>query len=83
MSKIPNGPWESIAIDFYGPLPDSRYIIVAKDEYSRFPAAEFVKSTSAHNTIPKLQKMFADFGNPTKVKSDNAPFQSEEFKKFF
>ena len=33
--------------------------------------------------IPKLQKMFSDFGNPIKVKSDNGlPFQSNEFKKF-
>ena len=83
MSQKPNGPWKSIAIDFYGPIPDSRHILVAKDEYSRFPAAEFVKSTNARSTIPKLQKMFSDFGNPIKVKSDNGPpFQSDEFKKF-
>ena len=83
MSQMPNGPLESIAIDFYGPIPDSRHILVAKDEYSRFPVAEFVKSTNTRSTIPKLQKLFSDFGNPIKVKSDNGPpFQSKEFKKF-
>ena len=81
MSDMPNGPWESVAVDFNGPIADSRHVLVAKDEYSRFPAEELVKSTSAQNTILKLKKIFSDFGNPQKVKSDNGPpFNGKTFQ---
>ena len=83
MSQLPKGPWESIAIDFYGPILDGRHILVGKDQHSQYPACEFVKLTSANNTIPKLEKTFADYGNPNTVTSDNGPpFNSQSFKNF-
>ena len=80
MLQLPKGPWESIAIDFYGPIPYGCHILVAKDQYSWFPVCEFVKSTSVHNTIPNLEKTFADYGNPKTVTSDNGPPNSQTFK---
>ena len=46
-TQLPNGPWESLAVDYYGPLPSGDYVLVVIDEYSRFPEIEFTTSTSA------------------------------------
>ena len=80
MSKLPEGPWQHVDFDFCGPFPSGDYLLVAIDEYSRFPEVEITRSTSAYSTIPKLDKIH---GIPEVVKSDNGPpFQSSEFKSF-
>lgn len=44
---------------------------------------EPVSSTSASAVIPKLDQLFASFGTPRIVKSDDGPpFNGEEFAKF-
>ena len=53
MSNLPNGPWESVKIDFYGPLPSGIYLLTIADEYSRWVEVEVVNSTSAKAVIPK------------------------------
>jgi len=59
------------------------YLLVAIDEYSRFPEVEITTSTSANYTIPKLDKIFSINGIPEVVKSDNGPpFQTSKFKYF-
>ena len=69
--------------DFCGPFLSGNYLLVGKDEYSRFPEVEFTKSTLAYSTIPKLNKMFSTHGIPEEVKSDNGPpFQSTDFNCF-
>ena len=83
MSELPDGPWQKVDIDFCGPFPSGDYLLVAMDEYSRFPEIEITKSTSAHATVPKLDKIFSVHKVPEEVKSDNGPpFQSEDFKHF-
>ncbi|KAI0210788.1 hypothetical protein LSAT2_004428 [Lamellibrachia satsuma] len=83
MSKLPEGPWQHVDIDFCGPFPPGDYLLVAIDEYSRFPEVEITRSTSAYSTIPKLDKIFSTYGIPEVVKSDNGPpYQSSEFKSF-
>ena len=50
------------------------------DEYSRFPVIEFVLSPSANNAIRVYDKIFATFGIPKKIKSDNgSPNNSIDF----
>ena len=50
---------------------------------SRYPVVEILHSTSAQAVIPKLDKIFAEFGIPEVVRSDNGPpFNSREFQKF-
>ncbi len=44
-TQLPNGPWESLAVDYYGPLPSGDYVLVVIDEYSRFPEIEFTTSS--------------------------------------
>ena len=83
MSELPRGPWLNLSIDFCGPLPTGEYLFVIIDEYSRYPIVEVVRSTSADSTITVLEKVFALFGYPEVVKSDNGPpFQSHAFKSY-
>ena len=83
MSKLPDGPWKEIGIDFFGPIKNSHYYLVIYDEYSRFPIVNKIISTSAKAVIPKLDEIFSLIGIPNVVKSDNGPpFQSEDFQQF-
>ena len=67
-------PWQSLAIDFYGPIPNSgQQLLVVVDTYSMFPEVEIVASTSAKAIIPKLDRMFATHGIPQQLKTDNGP----------
>jgi hypothetical protein len=80
---LPPGPWQEISVDFWGPTPDNKYVLVFMDEYSRFPILEIISSTSAETVIPVFDKVFAMFGIPFTCKSDNGPpFTSEKFKQF-
>ena len=54
MTDMPNGPWETIHVDFKGPLPSGEYLLVVTDRYSRFPEVEIVRSTKTSIAIPKL-----------------------------
>ena len=83
MSHLPNGPWESVKVDFYGPLPSGLYLLTIADEYSRWVEVEYVTSTSAKCTIPKLDKVFTTYGIPFNIKPDNGPsFRGVEMKQF-
>jgi hypothetical protein len=83
MTNLPEGPWQNISVDFCGPFPSGDYLLVAMDDYSRYPEVEILKSTSSKSTIPKLDKMFSSFGIPKQVKTDNGPpFNSSEFQQF-
>ncbi len=82
-TKMPEGPWKMIHLDFYGPLPTGKYLLVVIDRYSRFPAVEIVRSTKASTVIPKLHRIFATHGIPNVVKADNGPpFNSEEYRRY-
>ena len=53
MSKLPDGPWEKVDIDFCGPMPTGEYLIVLVDEYSRFPIVEIVRSITAKTVLAR------------------------------
>ena len=53
------------------------------DAYSKFPFVQKVSSVSSHVTIKKLAEVFAIFGYPHALVSDNATsFTSDEFKQW-
>ena len=82
MTKCPDGPWQEVSIDFKE-LGRTQYLLVVIDDYSRFPAVEFVQSTNAQSTISALEKIFGTHGIPETVKSDNGPpFKSKEFQRY-
>ena len=83
MTSLPEGPWQNVSVDVCGPFPSGDYLLVAIDDYSRYPEVEILKSTSSKSTIPKLDKIFSDFGIPKEVKTDNGPpFNSADFRMF-
>ena len=82
-TTMSDGPWQTVHVDFYGPLPTGEYLLVVVDRYSRFPEVEIVHSTRASTVIPKLDKIFAVHGIPTLLKSDNGPpFNGEEYQRY-
>ena len=78
-----SAPWKKVAVDFARPFPSGDYIVVVKDEFSRFPGVEILTSISAKAVIPKLDVIFTRRGIPGVLKSDNGPpFNGHEFKHF-
>lgn len=84
MNKMPEAPWQELAMDFYGPLRENgRYLMVVTDTYSRYPIVHEIASVSAEQVKPVLKETFAMFGIPELVKSDNgAPFNGHVFDEF-
>jgi hypothetical protein len=74
MSKLPDGPWLEVSVDF-ADLPTGEHLLVVYDDYSRYPEVEIVTSTSARAVIPKLDKIFSAFGVSMVVRTDNGPIQ--------
>lgn len=83
MTEMPELPWRTVHVDFYGPLPTSEYLLVVVDRYSRFPEVEIVHSTRASTVIPKLDKIFSVHGIPDILVSDNGPpFNGDEYARY-
>ena len=83
MTPMPDGPWQKVHVDFYGPLPSGEYLLVLIDRYSRYPAVEIVRSTKASVVIPKFDKIFATHGIPFSITTDNGPpFNSEAYRRY-
>ena len=82
MSPLPKAPWSEVSM-YFAELPKSEYFLIIKDDYSRYPVVETVKSTSANTVIPIVDKVFSEFGIPDVVKTDNGPpFNSSAFQSF-
>ena len=83
MSELPKRPWSEVSMDFCGPFPSGSYLMVIVDDYSRYPVVEVLSNLSAKSVIPKMDSVFALFGIPDVVKTDNGPpFNGREFKGF-
>ena len=83
MSKMPDNVMDEVSLDFSGPWPDGKYVMVLMDEYSRFPIVEILNSINAKTVIPALDKIFSEYGTPKTLKSDNGPpMNSHAFKQF-
>lgn len=74
---LPSGPWEDIAVDFMGPLPEGQYLLVVVDYYSRFVEVKEMNSISASDTIQELSVIFSRYGIPNTLRADNGPQLSE------
>lgn len=81
-------PFDRLSIDFKGPLtcaPGSRnrYLLVAIDEYSRFPFAFPCSEISSQTVISCLTSIFTMFGTPGYIHSDRGTsFMSSSVKEF-
>lgn len=82
MSPMPDGPWENLSIDYYGPTPSGTKLFVLLDEYSRYVIVREVESEQVDLLIPELHQIWSQFGIPKSIKSDNgATFISKPFRK--
>ena len=75
-------PWSKVSLDF-GSFPEGRNTVVMIDSHSKYHVVEVINSTSFNILAPVLEKVFAIFGLPEEIKTDNGPpFQGTEFKEF-
>ena len=82
-TTFPNAPWEDLAIDLMGPLPNGQNLLVVVDYYSRFFEVAIMKSTTSFKVIMELERMFSVHGIPLTIKTDNGTqFVSDEFQAF-
>ncbi|XP_055633639.1 uncharacterized protein K02A2.6-like [Toxorhynchites rutilus septentrionalis] len=79
---IPSKPWERVHIDYAGPMNGYYYFLVI-DAYSKWPEIYRTRSTSTTKTLEMLDEIFARYGNPKTLVSDNgSQFVSARFKQF-
>ncbi|XP_037931615.1 uncharacterized protein K02A2.6-like [Teleopsis dalmanni] len=78
----PSDSWERLHIDYAGPI-DSYYYLVVIDAFSKWPEIIQTKSITATQTISSLKEIFARFGLPKTIVSDNGTqFVSHQFQQF-
>ena len=68
----PDAPWKRLHIDFAGPFLGKMFLVVI-DAHLKWPEVSVMHSTTANNTIDALRSLFACFGFPEQVVSDNGP----------
>lgn len=82
LTDLPIKPWDFVAIDFHSP-DMKRHILVVTDCYSRFLITVPMKKTDTEATKNVLSRIFATYGRPKTIKSDNgAPFNASELEKW-
>ncbi len=78
----PKRPWERIHIDFAGPFMGTSFLVIV-DAHSKWLEVFEMSTISTTKTITRLRGLFASYGLPEQVVSDNGTqFTSEEFQKF-
>ena len=71
--------WYWLHIDHAGAI-DGKYFLIMVDTTSRLPEIIATNSTTSQSAIALLQSIFARFGVPVELVSDNGPqLTSEEF----
>ena len=84
MTKLPDGPWQRLAMDISGPIENKYYLLAVIDYYSRFPLVEVITSTTSQTIISHLRKWFSILGYSVEIRSDNAQnMVSAEMEYFF
>ncbi|XP_064470040.1 uncharacterized protein K02A2.6-like [Ornithodoros turicata] len=74
--------WSRVHIDYAGPVEGMMLLIVV-DSFSRWIEAIPVKNASSEQTVRELRSVFARFGIPHCVVSDNGtPFTGKPFQDF-
>uniref|UniRef100_A0A131YJ66 RNA-directed DNA polymerase n=1 Tax=Rhipicephalus appendiculatus TaxID=34631 RepID=A0A131YJ66_RHIAP len=78
---VPVRPWEQLAVDFFH-CQGNTYILVV-DYFSKYVEVKRMETTTASSVIMVLKDIFARFGIPNVLISDQGPpFDSQAFKSF-
>ena len=82
-TELPKGPWQDLAADLMGPLPNGEYVLVIVDYFSRYFEVNFIRRVTSTVIVRCLEKMFTTHGLPYSIKTDNGrQFVSEELETF-
>ena len=80
-TSLPSYPWEKLAIDLFD-LKSKSYILIV-DYYSHFVEVQQLQAITTSCVISFLKPIFARYGIPATLISDNGPqFTSTEMKQF-
>ena len=83
VTNIPSHPWDTVSTDHGGKYPDGHYNLVLIDRRTRYPVVEAVPSTNFKVNKERLKHIFATYGTPKRIESDNRPpFSSKDFQEF-
>lgn len=78
----PKGPFDRVHLDFAGPFNGVYYLLLI-DAFTKWPEIHIMKQINSTNTIKILRNIFAQFGIPVTVVTDNGvQFTSLEFQNF-
>ena len=78
----PSKPWQRIHIDYAGPI-NGKMMLVVIDAHSKWPEVISMSSSTTQATIEGLRRLFAAYGLPQQLVSDNGPpFTAAEFDVF-
>jgi hypothetical protein len=78
--EYPRNPWQRLHVDFAGPFCAKMWLIVV-DARTKWPEVIPMETITTTKTVQALRTMFAHWGLPEQIVSDNGPqFTSEEFK---
>ena len=79
----PCRPWHRLHIDYAGHFLGHMWLIIIIDAHSKWLEVFKMSSTTSAATIQCLRDVFARFGLPERIVTDNAPnFTSSEFSNF-
>lgn len=80
--ELPERVWSRIHVDYAGPIKNNYFLIVT-DAFSKWPEVFRTVDITSKFTVNKLREVFARFGLPDTIVSDNGTqFTSEMFKDF-
>ena len=77
---IPDRPWQKLGTDLCE-HKGKNYLVVV-DYYSKFIETALLPNKTAGTVITHLKSIFARYGIPEELVSDNMPFNSKEFDEF-
>ena len=80
--KWPTRPWARLHLDFAGPMFGKMFLVTV-DAHSKWIEAVCTPTTSSSVVIDELKTLFAKFGLPETIVTDNGTsFVSQEFEQF-